>query len=701
MIKYRASDRTIAAATHGRGLWTTTIPIVATPDLSFQTSTASTAEYTSYTSGCRGYTDYTHYMVIANSPTGAGTVTLGIAGGGTATNGVDYAITTNGNFAAPSMTLNFPSGSGTAQAFKVRIYDDAAVESAETFTLNYTVTGGNAQPGISNQTLTYTINDNDAAPVTGGSASYNIGTNDANVASATPFRSNQAKFRIQNLWTAAQLNAAGITSARNFISMTMYVVTKNSTVPYTNFTISMTNTAATTLATGFQAGTFTTVYPATNYSSVVGANLFTFSTPFAWDGTSNVLINFCYDNAAAEALADVTEGTITAIGAGIRASTYSNNLVATPCTGAAAFITDSRIRATFTTNIPSTPVATTIISKVAYLGPNDDVPFYNASGNIMARIKNNTAFDYGCTTVEIDRAGTGTSPFWYASADKQLTNKTLRVTPTNVNPAGNYDITLFYSAAEKAGYESATGTSWSSGLQMVKTVGPISGITPGNPQTSTVTINSVLTQGALGSDYTVKATFNNGFSGFAVGKPGTALPVSLLSFDGRKNDKAVDLTWKTAFENNNDHFEIETSKDGISFYKIGTVRSLGNSASVQSYTFRDNLPANGLNYYKLKQVDIDGRSTYSRSIVISFDGNGKLLTVYPNPAKEILTISFSSPQKNVMVHIFNMEGKLIRKEFLGSVQRNSALYVKYLIPGTYLLEFIIGDEKKAIKFIKQ
>ncbi len=701
MIEYRASDRTIAAATHGRGLWTTTIPIVATPDLSFQTSTATTTEYTSYASGCRGYTDYTHYMVIANSPTGAGTVTLGIAGGGTATNGVDYAITTNGNFAAPSMTMNFASGSGTAQAFTVRVYDDAAVESAETFTLNYTVTGGNAQPGGSNQTLTYTINDNDAAPVTGGSASNNVGSYDANIASATPFRSNQAKFRIQNLWTASQLIAAGITSARNFTSMTIYVVTKNSTVPYTNFTISMANTAVTTLATGFQAGTFTTVYPATNYSSVVGANLLTFTTPFAWDGTSNILINFCFDNAAAEALSDITEGTITAIGAGIRASTYSNLLVSTPCTGAAAFISDSRIRTTFGTNIPSTPVATTIISRIAYLGPNDDVPFYDASGNIMARIKNNTAFDYGCTTVEIDRSGSGATAFWNNTVANYLTTKSFRVTPTNVNPAGNYDITLYYTAAEKAGYEAATSQTWS-GLSFIKTVGPISGITPGNPQVPTITINNVVTQASHGADFTVKATFTNGFSGFGVGKPGTPpLPVTLLSFDGRKNGSVVDLTWRTAFEFNNSRFEIETSKDVSNYYKIGTVNSQGNSTDIQSYSYRDYLPVKGVNYYRLKQVDIDGRITYSRTIAITFDDKGKLMTVYPNPARDNLNISFASPQQNVLIQIHTIDGKLVRQASVGNVQRNADLNVTGLIPGTYLLKILIGNGTQVVKFIKE
>jgi hypothetical protein len=516
MIKYRSSDRTIAAATHGRGVWTATIPSIATPDLSFQYASVSATEYSSFPgSGCRGYTDYKYFMVIANAPAGAATVTLAIAGGATATQGVDYAVTTNGNFAAPSMTLNFANNSSVAQPFTIRVYNDDAVESAESFTLNYTVAGGNAQAGATNQTMTFTINDNDVAPPT------------------------------------------------------------------------------------------------------------------------------------------------------------------------------------------STPISTVLnSSKSAYLGPNDDVYFYDASGNVMARIKNNTAFDYGCTTVQVDRAGSATTSFWNNNAINFLTNKTFKVTPTNANPTGNYDITLYYSAAEKTGYETATGGSWV-GVQMVKTVGQISGITPGNPQIATVTINSVVTQASFGTNFSVKATFTNGFSGFGVGKPGNPLPVSLLSFDGRKNGNAVDLTWKTAFEYNNNRFEIETSKDASIYYKIGTVNSQGNSIDVQSYTYTDILPMKGVNYYRLKQVDMDGHSSYSRTVAVTFDEKGNLITLFPNPSSDKLNISFASPQQIVLLQIRAADGKLVRMESASNVQRNIDLNINELISGIYFLEIMTGNEKKTIRFFKE
>ena len=664
------------------------------PKVRFLNSALVTAESAANTvSGCLKYKDYVVNMVIDVAPSADATATFNIAGVPTATAGVDYTIS------PASVVLN---SSNLSAPITIRVFDDAAFEGTESFTVGYTLNnnGGTALVGDVNQTCVVTINDNDALPVIGSSGSFSVGTYNANIASQSPFRSNQSKFRIQNLWTASELIAAGITSARNFTSMTMNVVTKNSTVPYTNFTISMANTAATTLATGFQAGSFTTVYPATNYSTVAGTNLLTFTTPFAWDGTSNILIDFCFDNAAAEGLADVTEGTATAIGTGIRASTYSNGLVATPCVGAAAFISDARIRATFGTNIPTTIVATTVTSKIAYLGPNDDVPFYDATGRILARVKNLTAWDYGCTTVEVDRAGTGSTAFWNNNAANHLTNKTFRITPTNANASGQYEITLYYTAAEKTGYESATGQSWS-GIQMIKTVGPINGITPATPLPSTVTINSVLTPGTFGSDFTLKGTFTNGFSGFAVGKPGNVLPVSLLSFNGRKNNTVVDLDWKTSFEQDNSRFEVETSKDATNFYRIGTVTSKGNSSSEQQYAFTDNLPINGINYYRLKQIDLDARNSYSRTITVVFDKKGKDITIYPNPAKDKLTVGFVKPADNVILQIIAADGKIVKTEKAGFVQRNYEISIDKLTPGSYILHITTGNEKYTIKFVKE
>ena len=89
-----------------------------------------------------------------------------------------------------------------------------------------------------------------------------------------------------------------------------------------------------------------------------------------------------------------------------------------------------------------------------------------------------------------------------------------------------------------------------------------------------------------------------------------------VSFD-LPNSNGILLTWKTANELNTDHFEIERSRDAASFSKVGELKSAGNSSTLISYQWHDKPPLSGLNYYRLKSVDKDSRSTYSQVVVIS------------------------------------------------------------------------------------
>ncbi len=133
---------------------------------------------------------------------------------------------------------------------------------------------------------------------------YVLGTATASsVAANTPFRQavnapNQS--RVQYLITAAELNAVGISGAVNLNSLGFNVTTAGAGT-MANYTISMANTALTALTSTYQTPTFTTVYSGTNILPVLGVNSFTFSTPFAWDGTSNILVNICHQGAGGTA----------------------------------------------------------------------------------------------------------------------------------------------------------------------------------------------------------------------------------------------------------------------------------------------------------------------------------------------------------------------------------------------------------------
>jgi Secretion system C-terminal sorting domain len=110
------------------------------------------------------------------------------------------------------------------------------------------------------------------------------------------------------------------------------------------------------------------------------------------------------------------------------------------------------------------------------------------------------------------------------------------------------------------------------------------------------------------------------------------LEVELLTFEGKMNKNAVDLTWTTANEKNNVGFDVERSADGKTFEKIGFVKGSGTTNLRQSYAFTDNDPLSISTYYRLRQVDFDGTSTTSNVISIEQKGSGKGLKVYPNPS---------------------------------------------------------------------
>ena len=111
------------------------------------------------------------------------------------------------------------------------------------------------------------------------------------------------------------------------------------------------------------------------------------------------------------------------------------------------------------------------------------------------------------------------------------------------------------------------------------------------------------------------------------------LPIELLFFNGKQEKETIELSWATATELNNDYFGIEKSIDGIQWNMLGNIPGAGSSTQILRYTFKDNMPDEGVQYYRLKQTDFDGTFTYSTAIAINFEGpaNGNSIAVYPNP----------------------------------------------------------------------
>ncbi|MFT3884582.1 MAG: T9SS type A sorting domain-containing protein [Flavobacteriales bacterium] len=139
---------------------------------------------------------------------------------------------------------------------------------------------------------------------------------------------------------------------------------------------------------------------------------------------------------------------------------------------------------------------------------------------------------------------------------------------------------------------------------------------------------------------------------------GTPLPVELLFFDAQPvGSSAVQLAWATASERDNDHFDVERSTDGRTFMRIVTV--VGNGTSMQriDYGLRDEQPQPGINYYRLKQVDVDGAFVHSEVRPVSIPMNAGTLSVVPNPARDVARLSGLTAEEAVDVRLFDVAGR--------------------------------------------
>lgn len=147
------------------------------------------------------------------------------------------------------------------------------------------------------------------------------------------------------------------------------------------------------------------------------------------------------------------------------------------------------------------------------------------------------------------------------------------------------------------------------------------------------------------------------------GGSGTVLPVQLSYFDSKLQNGKVLIKWRTEQELNNEKFEIERSDDKT-FTVIGTIRGQGNSSLPVDYEYTDASPLQGVSFYRLKQIDIDGKSSYStiRKVDNRIDGI-QIKQLFPNPANETVTIQLTT-NKPVQLHarILNSSGQLLISE---------------------------------------
>jgi len=208
------------------------------------------------------------------------------------------------------------------------------------------------------------------------------------------------------------------------------------------------------------------------------------------------------------------------------------------------------------------------------------------------------------------------------------------------------------------------------------------------PENSVPTTPAVLTLQEYGGAVSITVTDICDFS---------TLPVELIDFSAKATDKGVALFWQTAIEINNDYFTLERSNNGRDFEKIEQISGAGNSDNRVEYETIDFAPLKGENYYRLRQIDFDGKETL-HTVISVFVKNEESVKVYPTLVNNEINIAFQEILPEGTIQIFDMTGKAMG-EYSTSGYKNT-IDLSFLNKGTYTLRLLTGSEIFTYKFLK-
>ena len=685
-LEYRRGTGTLLAVTHGRGVYTSSS--LERPAVYFANGNQLFTESSTNTiNGCRKYTDVSVPVVLSSAPTGAVQVNISVNALSTAALGQDYDIMT-------PMPITFTSG--TTQNVMIRIYDDAGLENTEIATIELSI----VNPGTTNARkgagyLDFiTIIDNDKTPEVAGSQGV-IFTENWESGVGTWFGFGGGTTAAPNVW--------GLTN------------TCSNTI--TNQTAGIYNQA--TNSCGYDNAKVTT---AVIYQTINAEGRNNLSIEFDWKGVGEVGYDqgeVVFDTTAsatptwrvlstANSLSgsDAVKHIIAALPAQLNNRSFRIGFRWTndDNTGENPAFSVDNIKINCILPAPIQLAITSNALPSVYVGPFETVPFYDASGNVIATIKNNNDKTLGCVRIAVDRAGGNVNvPFWSNDASTFLCSKSYNITAPDAPATGvSYDVTLFYSSAEINTWKQGTGRT-ETDARIVKVSGhTISEVTPTTPFTSSVTVATSVTQSPYNvNDYAFTATFDS-FSGFGLGAPNqSALPITLYDFKGELgNDRAI-LTWTTSSEFNNKGFYLERSFDGQNFASITFVNGYGTSAMPRSYSYSDLDLSNGILYYRLKQVDINGKFTHSK--VVRLQSRGGSVRVLPNPFKSSITVLFGESVTTVEAQLITVSGsKLFNKKLTVNGQSSTMLDFSSLnlAKGNYILSLLYNGKVQQVKLTK-
>jgi zinc-dependent metalloproteinase lipoprotein len=598
--------------------------------------------------------------------------TVNIMATGTATNGVDYII--------DNPVINFAAGEGTKYV-NLRIIDDGVVEGNETINLSYTISGTGVKAGSTSQLFSVTITDDDSLAISQNKIilvenDFSVGTAGWGAAS-TPSN--------PNTWTRG-------TDADNTFGSSFLYITNNAAATPKPYAYSANSSGATVILTpllstiglktlnmdlryaiqGAVAGNSVRDYARIMYS-FPGSQLSFLSTPYILYNTPTPTM--MSNTSLAPLLGSST----------VYLSFYFANGVGTP--GNPSFgMDDIKIYGTGTT-IESQQGHTRSLNIIAgktnhFVSQNDE--------QLVASISATSA-DIDCVTATVQQAGNSKVDIITNAGTFKRSEKVVKMASGSLTNA-SYNMTLYFTQEELGAWSADERAN----LKVMKLADDIS-------------LDAVISQAeiitpvygdsvAKGKGFYTYSFNSSGFSQFFLVEPNTALPIRLLSFTVKAAANNILLNWNTSNETLNRGFDIERSVDGVNFSMIEFVKGKGqgNQPANFGYNMVDQRVQPGITYYyRLKQIDIDGRFEYS-SIKSAKIGERNIISLSPNPVK---TITRLRSTKNTIadIQLLDNKGSLVQQWQRQNIGTNGFEMNLGMLPaGIYLLR--VTDKEGSMSF---
>lgn len=171
------------------------------------------------------------------------------------------------------------------------------------------------------------------------------------------------------------------------------------------------------------------------------------------------------------------------------------------------------------------------------------------------------------------------------------------------------------------------------------------------------------------------------------------LPVTLSYFQSAVVKNDIVLKWQTASENNSSYFIIESSSDGQNFHESGRVTAAGSSSSAVDYSFTDFNASEGVHYYRLRQVDKDGKEAYSKIVKEVIGDRKSALNIFPNPSSNKVVVTHEAAAKGDVIKLFSSSGKLLMTKSLEQGSTKTSLEVGNFPKGNYIIQLNHGGKE--------